>query len=75
MNTRFYSVNHQREGVLMPASAEVYLMLFPGTCLRSGSPWMLSGVLALDKMQGMFNFLASPLKWEHGFFGLFRGKV
>lgn len=28
-----------------------------------------------DKVQKMMNFLVSPLKWEHGFFGLVRGKI
>jgi len=63
-------------GILMPSSAEVCWKLISWNMFGI---WLLLGVVwglgPKTKTQGMINFLASPLKWEQCFFGLFRGKI
>ena len=62
-------------GVLMPASAEVCLKLMSWNMFGI---WLLLGV---NRCSGpgtklrILKFLASSLKWEHSFFGLFRNKL
>lgn len=55
--------------------ASVSQDLLEANVLEHGSSQVLSGVQGLGKNQRMINCLASPLKWEHTFFGLFRDKI
>ena len=63
----------RKVGVLIPVSTEVCLKLVSWNMY--GIWFFLDVIRCLAPRTKLREWLSSSLKWEHSFFGLFRGKI